>query len=192
MLFLSYRDVVSILQALQDYDRRTRLDRNQQGHKYAEEVLKQALSGTPLGATAQCPTGDGQGGEDGVNGHNKAVPPPPSPPLPALESAHGPDDDEEEEPPEAGEVVAIIGNNSTATAPQITFGRVIKVVDRDYAIISTFEEVSNNTFAFKIGAKERVRLKEIVTPIDMVYQPSKNTYSLRTPKTDIHLSRRPL
>ena len=90
------------------------------------------------------------------------------------------------------EVVAIIGDNSTATAPQITFGRVIKVVDRDYAIISTFEEVSKNTFAFKIGAKERVRLKEIVTPIDMVYQPSKNTYSLRTPKTDIHLSRRPL
>ena len=91
-----------------------------------------------------------------------------------------------------GKVVAIIGDNSTATAPQITFGRVIKVVDRDYAIISTFEEVSKDTFAFKIGAKERVKLKEIVTPIDMVYQPSKNTYSLRTPKTDIHLSRRPL
>ena len=33
-------DIVSILQALQDYDRRTRLDRNQQGQKYAEEMLK--------------------------------------------------------------------------------------------------------------------------------------------------------
>ena len=111
---------------MQDYDRRTRLDRNQQGHKYAEEMLRQALSGTPLGATAQCPTGEGQGGEDGDKGHKEAVPLPPSPPLATLESAHGPD--EEEEPPEAGEVVAVVRGNSTAADPKITFGRVLKVV----------------------------------------------------------------
>ena len=191
ILFPSYRDIASILQALQDYDRRTRLDRNQQGHKYAEEMLRQALSGTPLGATAQCPTGEGQGGEDGDKGHKEAVPLPPSPPLATLESAHGPDE-EEEEPPEAGEVVAVVRGNSTAADPKITFGRVLKVVDREYAIICAFEEVSKDTFAFKIGAKERVRVKEIVTPIDMVYQPTTNTYSLRTLKTDIHSSRRPL
>ena len=45
--------------------------------------------------------------------------------LPTLKSAHGPDDDEED-PLEAGEVVAIVRDNSTATTPKITFGRVIK------------------------------------------------------------------
>ena len=196
-------DIVSILQALQDYDRRTRLDRNQRGHKYAEDMLKQALSGTPLGDAAQCPAGDGQGREDD-RGHKGAVLPPSTSPLPSLESAQGPraigtagpadpDEEEEEPPPEAGEVVAVVHDDSTVTDPRITFGRVIKV-DRDHALISTFKEVSKNTFVFKIGvgSRERVRLMDIVTPIDMVYTQGNNTYSLRTTKTDIHLSKSPL
>lgn len=185
-----------ILQALQDYDRRTRLDRSQRGHKHAEDMLKQALSGTPLGAATQRPAGDGQGRED-----KGAVPPPSSSPLPSLESAHGPRpigtaepaDPDEEEPLEAGEVVAVVRGDSTVTAPHITFGRVIKV-DREHALISTFEEVSKNVYAFKIGvgSRERVRLVDIVTPIDMVYNESNNSYHLRTPKTGIHLSKSPL
>ena len=191
--------VVSIPQALQDYDRRTRLDRTQRGHQYAEDMLKEALSGTPLGAAAQCPTGDGSGGEDD-KANKGAVLPPSSPPLPSLESAPGPiattqpaDPDEAEDPPEAGEVVAVVHADSTVTAPHVTFGRVIKV-DRELALISTFQEVSRNTFRFRIGvgSKERVRLRDIVTPIDMVYIQSNNTYSLRTAKTDIHLSKVPL
>ena len=75
-------------------DRRTRLDRNQRGHKYAEYILTQALSGTPLVAAAQCPTGDGRGGEDGTTEasecHKGAVPPPSSPHRPSLESASVP------------------------------------------------------------------------------------------------------
>ena len=200
-----YPSIGSTLQALQDYDRRTRLDRNQRGHKYAEDILKQALSGTPLGAAAQCPTGDGKGGEDGTTEASEcrkgAVPPPSSPHRPSLESAPGPSATataeppvpDEEEPPEPGEVVAVVRADSTVTAPHITFGRVIKV-DREHALISTFQEVSKNNFVFRIGvgSKERVRLMDIVTPIDMVYLPTNNTYNLRTAKTDIHLSKSPL
>ena len=201
MVYLTI-DIVSILQALQDYDRRTRLDRIQSGHRHAEDMVKQALSGMPLGATTLCPAGDGQGREDD-KGHEGAVPPPSSSPLPSLESAHGPraigtaepaDPDEEEDPsPEAGEVVAVVRADSTVTAPKITFGRVI-TVDRERALISTFQEVSKNVFAFKIGvgSKERVRLMDIVTPIDMVYMESSNSYYLRTAKTEIHLNKSPL
>ena len=83
-------------------------------------------------AGAQYPMGDSLGGRMKTKVTKKAVPPPSSPPHPTLESAHGPDNDyEEEEPPETGEVVPIIRGNSTATTPKITFGRVIKVVDRD-------------------------------------------------------------
>lgn len=193
-----------MLQALQDYDRRTRLERNQRGHKYAEDILKKALSGTPLGAAAQSPAGDSKGGEEGTTeasmGHEQAVSPSSSPPLPFLEGAPGrnviaapePPLLDEDAPPEEGEVVAVVHADSTVTAPSITFGRVIKV-DREQVLIGTFQEVAKNTFTYRIGvgSKEKVQLMDIVTPIDMVYNATSNTYSLRTGKTAIHLSKSP-
>ena len=83
--------------------------------------------------------------------------PPSSPPLPFLESVPEPiattqpaDPDEAEAPPEAGEVVAEVHADSTVTAPHVTFGGVIKV-DQKLALNSTFQEVSRNTFRFRIG-----------------------------------------
>lgn len=203
LLFVCYKGELTpyspsctyLTQALREYDKRTRLDKIRRGHEYAEDLLKRVLSSTDcsLGTAAQPPLRGATHQDEDDTG--TAVSSPPSPPLvPCPEDAPGPsaiEPEAQEEPPQPGEVVAVVHADSTVTAPHITFGRVIRSDDCDHVILSSFHKVARNTYAFKVGAKERAKVTHCVSPVDMVYMPTNNTYSLRTTTTAIHLSKFP-
>ena len=98
---------------------------------------------------------------------------------------------EELQEPEVGESVAVVEPDSTVTRPRIWVGRCLRV-DGDYIITAPFQEISPCIYAFRVGkGREKIHLKDVVSPIDLVHSSTDNTYRLRTPKTEIHLFHSP-
>ena len=96
------------------------------------------------------------------------------------------------EPPEVGEAVAVVEKDSTVTRPCIWVGRCLRV-DGDQVIIAPFKEISRDVFIFQVGGKrQRVHLRDVVSPIDLTHSASDNTYRLRTTRTEIHLCLSPV
>lgn len=182
-----------ILQALNDYDRRSRTDRTQKAHQYAQELLQDVLGAREGGSRREQPPAVGQhvtlqqqsqGGlqvteqellEHGAQHRN-------SPGHPAAG----------QEPPEVGEAVAVVQADSTVTSPKLWIGRCVKV-EGEQVVVTPFSEIATNSYVLKVGGgKQRVPLRDLVYPIDFVHCCSANTYQLRTKKTQIHLCLSPL
>ena len=217
-----------LLQALKDYDRRTRMDRSQKAHKHAEGLLQKALSSSGGGSHEEGNTlSQGDGGRevpqlDDAMQHQQSLPLPTTRQEPAeaggatqhqqslqlpttrLEPAEAGGVTQHQhqqslqlpttrlEPPEVGENVAVVKADSTVTSPHIWVGRCLKV-DGDHIIVAPFQEVGQNLYVFRVGkGREKVLVRDIVSPIDFVHCSTDNTYRLRTSKTEIHLCWSPL
>ena len=202
---------LALLQALKDYDRRSRIDRSQKAHEYAEGLLQKALSS---GSHDEVDTTEGQQAvraHQGASTHQQdlpaeeeedqaehqqqspgALPEQQEPPKEKEDKAEHQQQSpgappEQQEPPEPGEAVGVVERNSTVTSPKVWIGRCLKV-DGDEIVITPFKEVGRNLYIFHVGGgKKRIPLKYTVNPIDFTHRPSDNTYELRTTKTEIHL-----
>ena len=200
------------LQALSDYDRRTRIDRSQKAHQYAEGLVQEALATSGSDSQADNATQHQQSPQlppatsnkepevGGATQHQQSPQLPPatsnkepevggatqhqqSPQLPPATS-----NDE----PGVGESVAVVTEDSTVTRPHIWVGQCLKV-EGDHAIVAPYQEIGQSVYAFRVGkGREKVPLRDIVSPIDLVHNATDNTYRLRTTKTEVHLCRSPL
>ena len=89
--------------------------------------------------------------------------------------------------PGAGEMVALVAANSTASRPEVFVARVLRLSDDRLTLwLAQFEEIEESKFKLTPGKTYRESTNSVIYPVDIVYDHCNHVYHLRTSKIEIH------